>query len=113
MQLPARADPKGLRTANLRAFFVPHTHETAMPPNEAEREERYQGYLESTVQYFAVVEFNGGKPWFSSVEERRDLWFRRYERPEPRAGIPLMSLAEIRGDHRWTPAEPTQIKEIA
>ena len=37
------------------------------------REAAFQLYLETTAPYFAVVESNGGKPWFGSVEERREL----------------------------------------
>jgi hypothetical protein len=38
---------------------------------EAEREAGLQSYLETSAPYYAAVEANGGKPWFSSVEERR------------------------------------------
>jgi hypothetical protein len=45
---------------------------------------------------------------------RRALFMRRFTKPEPPTSVPVRSLAEIRGDHRrWTPAAPTQIKEVA
>jgi hypothetical protein len=65
--------------------------------NEAEREERYQQYLETSAPYFAEVEAAGDKPWFSTDDERRELFYRRHIRPEPPAGIPVRTLAEIRG----------------
>jgi hypothetical protein len=44
-----------------------------------EREAAFQRHLESTVNYFAAIEAAGDKPWFSSVEERRELFMRRYK----------------------------------
>jgi hypothetical protein len=59
------------------------------------------------VPYFAKVEANGDKPWFNSAEERRELFMRRYTRPEPPASIAGRTLAEIRGDTtRWSPVTP-------
>jgi hypothetical protein len=48
--------------------------------------------------YQAAVIEAGGIPWTTDVDERRALWARRYQRPDPPAAIPLRTLAEIRGE---------------
>lgn len=49
--------------------------------------------------YEAVVIEKGGTPWTTSIEERQELWARRYQRPEPPAGL-TNDLREIRGGRR-------------
>jgi hypothetical protein len=43
-----------------------------------DREAAFQVYLENSVPYFEVVEAAGDKPWFNSVDERRERFMRRY-----------------------------------
>lgn len=64
-----------------------------------EREDRYQRYLKHSEPYFGKVIANGDEPWFTSLEERRELFMRRYQRPEPPASIRLKTLDQIRGKH--------------
>jgi hypothetical protein len=93
---------------------VQYHFDRASARTEAEREEHWRYWWTKYGEpYQAAVIEAGGTPWTADPNERRRVWFRRYERPDPPAGIPRMSLAEIRGDHKWTPAEPTQIKEKA
>lgn len=44
-----------------------------------EREEHYQRYLELSEPYFANVKAEGGTPWWSSEDERRELFMQRYQ----------------------------------
>ncbi|WFS15174.1 hypothetical protein [Rhodococcus aetherivorans] len=65
---------------------------------DQERGEAFLVYLERSVPYFAAVEERGGKPWFGSEDERRDLFLRRYSRPAPPAGMePIKSLSDLEG----------------
>jgi hypothetical protein len=78
---------------------------------EGEREAAFQAFLERTIPYFEKVEAEGDEPWFSTVEERRTLFMKRFSRPAP--PMPLKSLAEIRGDHRkWSPVITDSINEM-
>lgn len=94
--------------------------------NEQDREDEFQRYMELKTEYFEEVEANGDVPWFKDPEKlaklgisgdteedrRRQLFMRRYRRPQPPQTIPARSVSEIRDDHRhWTPAEP--IGEVA
>lgn len=66
-----------------------------------EREAVFQQYLTSSAPYNAAIEADGDTPWHGGdVDRRRELFNRRYQRPEPPASIPLKTLAEIRGDRR-------------
>lgn len=59
-----------------------------------EREAAFQRYLATTVQYNAAIEAAGRKPWHGGdIDRRRELFNRRYQRPEPPASIPLKTLA--------------------
>lgn len=84
----------------------------------------FQAYVEASEPYFAKVEADGDTAWFNDparlaglgiestgLEARRDLFMRRYTRPEPPAGIPVRTVAEIRCAHRAT--KPTTTEEIA
>ncbi|MDC8980545.1 hypothetical protein [Mycobacterium marinum] len=54
---------------------------TATVPADAE--ERFQKYLASTANYNAAIEDAGDTPWHGGdIERRRELYFRRYQRPE-------------------------------
>ncbi|CAN5352869.1 hypothetical protein BH11ACT6_BH11ACT6_01760 [soil metagenome] len=55
-----------------------------------EREEVFQRILDNPDPYGKV------RPWFADVDERRNLYQRRYTRPEPPEGLTL-DLAVIRG----------------
>jgi hypothetical protein len=59
---------------------------------DAEREAAFQRYIASAQNYFVTVESNSDKPWFDSIEERRELWFRRYQRPSPPAGLSIPNV---------------------
>ena len=79
-----------------------------------ERESAFQRYLEISEPYFEAVEANGGTPWFKSLDERRERYFRRYTRPAPPAGLPRVDLAVIRGEcRRWSPASRTNERKAA
>jgi hypothetical protein len=81
--------------------------------HEAERTASFEAYLEHSAPYFAKVEAAGDRLWFSSAEQRRELFMRRHRRPEPPASVPTRTHAEIRGEHRrWTPVIPTQTEEM-
>lgn len=84
----------------------------------------FQAYVEASKPYFAKVEADGDTAWFNDpaklaelgiettgLEARRELFMRRYRRPEPPAGIPFRTVAEIRCDDRAT--KPTTTEEIA
>lgn len=74
------------------------------------REAAFDDYIEKSGAQFEELESDGGTPWFSSDDERRELWFRRYA-PKSTTTMPLLTAAEIRGDHkRWEPAIPTTTK---
>lgn len=62
---------------------------------EDEREAAFQRYLELSAPYFAVVEDKGHQPWFNNIEERRELFMRRY-RPCRPANAEHQTLNEIR-----------------
>lgn len=50
---------------------------------EAEKEAAFQRYLASTVNYNAAIEAAGDEPWHQhDIERRRELFMRRYQRPE-------------------------------
>lgn len=64
---------------------------------EVEREAAYQNYLERSAPYMEKIRDDEDKPWFRSEAERRELYFRRYTRPEPPAAMPAKNLGEFRG----------------
>ncbi|KXF54648.1 hypothetical protein AXA44_40570 [Rhodococcus sp. SC4] len=73
---------------------------TARPSRrtEAERSRVFSDYLERTEPYFAKIRDDGDRPWFGSEDERRDLFDRRYSRPVPPAGMPvIMSVRDYTG----------------
>ena len=47
-----------------------------------EREAAYQRYVELSAPYVAAIEAAGDQPWFSSEDERRELFMRRYKKPK-------------------------------
>ena len=51
--------------------------------SDAEREEHFQAWLAKTEPYFAAIEAAGDQPWFDSVEQRRELFMRRYKPLNP------------------------------
>lgn len=63
----------------------------------AARERAFLDYVKHTEPYYEAVEAAGDRPWFSSLEERRELFMRRYTRPEPPEGL-FNDLDTIRGD---------------
>lgn len=76
---------------------------------EEQREDAFQRYLEMSEPYFDKVRDEGDEPWFGTVAERRKLFLRRYQRPEPPAGLPAPSLQRIRGERRrWVPVANTK-----
>lgn len=48
-----------------------------------EREAAFQRYLELSAPYVAAIEAAGDEPWFSSVEERRELYMHRHRPMSP------------------------------
>jgi hypothetical protein len=56
---------------------------------EAEREEHFLfWWLKYGEPYqAAVIAANGDTPWTTDLDERRELFARRYERPEPPKGL--------------------------
>lgn len=46
-----------------------------------DRESAFQAYLIKSAPYFDAVRERGGTPWFTSIEQRRELFMRRYQRP--------------------------------
>lgn len=64
-----------------------------------EREAVFQQYLTSSAPYVAAIIAQGDEPWHGGdIDRRRELFNRRYQRPEPPASIPLKTLAVLRGD---------------
>jgi len=57
--------------------------------------------------------------WLTRLElddnpERRELWFRRFRRPQPPAGMPIKTSSQIRGEHlRWAPVVQTESETAA
>jgi len=84
-------------------------------PEAERREDAFQRYLGSTVEYERAINTNGDVPWWQDadklsalekagltgiadaddIERRRDLFYRRWSRPDPPASIPPRSWAEI------------------
>lgn len=62
----------------------------------------FESWWETSGQpYEAAVLERGGTPWTDSIEDRRDLWNRRYTRPHPPAQPHLTDdITRIRGEHR-------------
>lgn len=90
---------------------------------DAEKTELFDQYVEKTVPYFDKVIESGGTPWFASddagspetpdeghapaVSRRRELFDRRYQRPEPPASLPeAHSLRDINSLHQFYPDAP-------
>jgi hypothetical protein len=48
-----------------------------------ERERHFMSMVERSIPYFDKVIEEGDEPWFSSIEERRALYMRRYVKPAP------------------------------
>lgn len=70
---------------------VPGYWDRRAPRTAAGRQGAFQRYLELST--------GRDKPWHAGdIEARRDLFYRRYIRPNPPAGMSLKTLAEIRGD---------------
>jgi len=81
-----------------------------------EREAVFQRYVDATEKYNAAIEDAGQRhrdecpaclegqacnrvpePWHGGdIEARRELFNRRYQRPDPPESIPLKTLAQIR-----------------
>ena len=78
--------------------LAPHKYYTDRPSSRTpeEREQFYQRYLELSAPYFQAIVDAGDKPWWSSEQERRELYFRRYQRPDPPPRLTL-DLDVIRG----------------
>lgn len=56
----------------------------------------FEEWLEKYGQPYTDAQVaGGGTPWFSSDDERRELWERRYTRPAPPAGL-FNNLQDIR-----------------
>lgn len=54
----------------------------------AQREATFQTWWDTYGQpYEAAVIANGGTPWTADLDERREVWMRRYSRPEPPDGL--------------------------
>lgn len=47
-----------------------------------DREAAYQRYVELSAPYVAAIEAAGNKPWWSSEDERRERFFRRWTKPK-------------------------------
>jgi hypothetical protein len=62
---------------------------------DEDREARYRQYVESTTAYFEKIRADGEKPWFSSEEERRELFMRRYARPDSRDDLRLTTDLDL------------------
>lgn len=54
----------------------------------AEREAHFEHWWETRgAPYAEAVREAGAEPWTDSMDERRALWARRYQRPAPPAGL--------------------------
>jgi hypothetical protein len=75
------------------------------------REAEFQQFLTDKEPYFQVVRDAGDLPWFedpaklarlgitsTGVDAQRELFVRKYQRPEPPKGLHT-NLSAIRGDH--------------
>lgn len=63
----------------------------------SDRERAFLEYVEHTKPYYQAVEAAGDEPWFDSLEERRELFMRRYTKPSPPEDL-FNDLDTIRGD---------------
>lgn len=78
---------------------VPGYWDRRAPRTEANREAAFRRFLELSAPYVAAIETAGNVPWHGGdIHIRRNLFYRRYARPQPPAGIPIKTLAEIRRD---------------
>jgi hypothetical protein len=60
----------------------------------SDREAAYARYLDLSEPYFAKVEAEGDTPWWSSEDERRALFMKRFTRPTPPAGLTIPDIKE-------------------
>jgi len=73
--------------------------ERASARTEAEREEHFQHWLAKYGQpYSDAVIAAGDQPWWTTVDERRELFMRRYCKPEPPSSVRFRTLAQVRGE---------------
>ncbi|AIY44744.1 hypothetical protein [Mycolicibacterium fortuitum] len=72
---------------------------------QEQREQRFTDWWKNYGKPWAEVRTAAGNTcWTDDIEERRALFMRRYQRPEPPKSLPSVSLATIRGKHRrWVP----------
>ncbi len=80
-------------------------------PTAEAREAEFQQFLVDKQPYFQVVRDAGDVPWFedpvklarlgitsTGVDARRELFMRKFQRPEPPNGLHT-NLSDIRGDY--------------
>lgn len=60
-----------------------------------ERQAHYEHWLVKHKPYDDVVVEAGDMPWWTSEDERRAKFMRRYQRPSPPAYLPTRTLKEI------------------
>ncbi|WP_131809588.1 hypothetical protein [Mycolicibacter sinensis] len=66
-------------------------HNTA--PWATTPDDEFNRYVERTEQYNAAIEHAGDTPWHGNdIEARRELWERRYRRPDPPQGLTIPNV---------------------
>lgn len=80
----------------------------------AQREAAFQEWWDTRGQHYeAAVIANDGTPWTTSIEERRELFMRRYDRPEPPEGLftdPRQAETRVAGSARPRAGGPEGIE---
>ncbi|UNQ40229.1 hypothetical protein MPC38_02895 [Prescottella equi] len=61
---------------------------SARVPSEQEQREEFAAYLERLPDYHRLQSKHRATDWWSSDEERFQLYARRWQRPKPPAGLP-------------------------
>jgi hypothetical protein len=88
--------------------------------NDDPRDARYREWRERHEHYLAAIAAAGGRPWTTDEDERRALWWRRWQRPDPPAGL---GIPDIRTANReitqrwiaagWVPPSPRRLSSTA
>lgn len=52
----------------------------------------YERWRERHAAYLDAIAANGGTPWTTDEDERRELWHRRYRRPDPPVGLSVPNI---------------------
>ncbi|ULP49036.1 MULTISPECIES: hypothetical protein [Mycobacteriaceae] len=68
-------------------------HNDSTAPWAKSRDERFAEFVKRTENLNAAIEADGDEPWHKGdLQARRELWDRRFRRPEPTKGLSIPSI---------------------